>query len=170
MATIPPGVSSDGMTRVWFVPALADTSAPTVAEITAGFDITCYLTTDGFKVGGSQEKGEDARLCSPQVFETAGRFKPTVEPLVYVFDPQDPTNTSLANAAYKELTMGRKGYLVYRMGMAFDTALASTQKVWIDTVTMGAQLPLPPEANGKFKITQEVITSGNRVRDVTVAA
>ena len=122
MATIPPGVSSDGMTRVWFVPALADTSAPTVAEITAGFDITCYLTTDGFKVGGSQEKGEDARLCSPQVFETAGRFKPTVEPLVYVFDPQDPTNTSLANAAYKELTMGRKGYLVYRMGMAFDTA------------------------------------------------
>jgi hypothetical protein len=29
---------------------------------------------------------------------------------------------------------------------------------------------LPPEANGKFKITQEVITSGNRVRDVTVAA
>jgi hypothetical protein len=89
---------------------------------------------------------------------------------VYVFDPQDPTNTNLANAAYKELTMGRKGYLVYRMGMAFDTALASTQKVWIDTVTMGAQLPLPPEANGKFKITQEVITSGNRVRDVTVAA
>ena len=47
--TVPPGFVADASLRVWVVTTIANTAAPTVAEINAGttIDATCYLT-NGF--------------------------------------------------------------------------------------------------------------------------
>ena len=47
MAEIP-STPADGYVAVRVLPAVADLSAPTLAEWTAGIDISCYLTSDGY--------------------------------------------------------------------------------------------------------------------------
>ena len=39
----PPGVDAAGMGSVYFVPAIADPSAPSVTELTAGTPLSCAL-------------------------------------------------------------------------------------------------------------------------------
>lgn len=40
-------LAHEGQTRVWYLPAVADDAAPTVAEFTAGTEITSQATADG---------------------------------------------------------------------------------------------------------------------------
>lgn len=166
---IPAGVSADGTTKVTFVPTIAG-AAPTLVELNAGVDLSCYFTADGFSMTGSQDRSEDQRLCSTQNLQGMGRYSPTIDPIVYVFDPQDPENTDDNNEAYATLTPGTSGYFVVRMGLPAGTAWAAGQFVWIDRIVLGQQIPLPPEANSVLKVTQEVAVTGNRQQDVAVVA
>lgn len=45
--------NSIGEIRLWFVPSIANTAAPTVAEITAGTDLTPQLLRDGLTTPNS---------------------------------------------------------------------------------------------------------------------
>lgn len=168
---VPDGVSAAGMEQVWYVPTIAAaTGIPTVAEVTAGFPIGCAMTAS-FNPTGEQEKTEDLRLCLAEALEAFGRNKFTIDPLEYVYDPQDPTDTTMYEA-YATLKQGVTGFLVDRRGVAGRDDIAAGEFVDVYPVTFGFQnrVPVDMGAGGqKFRVTQSVALSGAVLQDVAVA-
>lgn len=166
MADIP-STPADGNVKVAFVPAIANTSAPTVAELTgaSAIDLSCYLSADGFTPGLDEAVISDDRLCDTETFEQPGRSSRTLQ-VTYI----DNSNTDDDNEAYETLVPGSTGYIVVRRGKAYDGAFAATDKVDVWPVKAGKYSDLPPEANSVLKVTQKLFVTG-RVQDrVAVAA
>jgi hypothetical protein len=166
----PDGVDAQGNASLWFLPAIADPSAPTLAEFAAGVNLSCAI--DGFSAPSEQGSSQDIRYCSKQNFENPGRVTTTIDPIAYVYDPQDPTN----NTEYKHynvLKAGVKGYLVNRLGVDVNTAIAATDVVDVYPVTAGNQSrqAIDPSAEGsKIKILQKFFVTGPVAYDAVVAA
>jgi hypothetical protein len=169
MADIP-STPADGNTKVLFVPTIADTSAPTTTELTgaSAVDLSCYLTGSGYKPSVSEQVVNDERLCTTQVFEQPGRSTESLE-LEYIDNTNSPNSTT-SNKAVDTLPKGTTGFIVVRRGKAFDTAIASGDKVTVFPVTAMTQQELPPEANSVQKISQKLAVTGQVKRRVAVAA
>lgn len=161
---VPPGIIGDGMVKVTWITTFSGTLAATA--VTAGKDLTCYLTGDGFNRSVSEDAVADDRLCSVQDGEDPGRFKESLE-LMYVWDQQDGTPTD--NVAYDTLTRGVKGFFVVRYGILFSTANAAAQKVDVIAATMGERRRMPVTKNEKLKITQKAfIPAGGVTYDLAL--
>lgn len=150
-----PSTPVDGNVAVWWVPTIADTSAPTASELTAGtvLDLSCYLTAAP-DTGGDQASIADPRLCSLQDFEQPGKVTRTLS-LTYIRNPQSTTN----NKAYTTLIPGTAGNIVLRAGMAFDTAAAAAQKVDVWPVKAGLQIGAA-ESGSVLRTTQKQFVTG----------
>lgn len=171
--TFPDGVVTQGMASLWFLPAIANLTAPKVlvSEFSAASAINLTGMIEGFGVNADQSSGTDVRYGSTQVYQIPGRV--TLSPsgtLNYVYDPQNPTSATYG--AYLGLKLNTKGYLVNRLGVAVATAPAATQTVDVYPVQFGDQTraPIDPTADAeKFKINQAWFIVGARVADVPVA-
>jgi hypothetical protein len=164
MADIP-STPADGNVKVMWVTTIANTSAPTTAELNAASskDLSCYLTGDGFTPALDEQVISDSRLCETETFEQPGRSSRTLT-LTYI----NNINTALANDAYSTLIPGTAGYIVRREGKAYDGAFAAADKVEVWPVKAGKRSNLPPEANSVLRVTQKMFVTG-RVVDGTVA-
>lgn len=164
MADIP-STPADGNVKVMIVTTLANTAAPTVAELTAGStkDISCYLTGDGYNPSLDEQVIADARLCDTETYEQPGR-KTRGLSVTYI----DNTNTASPNDAKTTLVPGTALYVVTRRGKAFDAAVTASDKVTVSPIKPGAYNELPPEANSVLKITQKLFITG-KTQDATVA-
>lgn len=169
--TIPPGVSADGMVRVLWVPAILDTTAPSIAELSAigALDLTCYLTFDGFAPTAADTTYTDDRLCLKVVLEDIGTATWTIDNLTYIWAPQGLV-ADVSQKAYIALVPGSVGFFVVRLGMDVETPWAAAQKVDIYPVKLGTQVPQPPERNSKLKIKQKPAVNGPVQRDVALVA
>lgn len=163
MPTIPAATNADGMTRYWWVPAIADTSAVSAAAVTAGVDLSCWITDDGWQPGADQAAVTDKRICATQDFEGAGRHTRTLM-VKYVVNPAG------TNTAHTTLVPGTLGFIVERRGVSVDTAAAASQKVNVWPVQVGIYQPLPPEANSKLKDQQKLFITGPVIIDSVLAA
>jgi hypothetical protein len=165
--TQPVSNTADGNLKVLWVTTIADTSAPTVTELTAGtvIDLSCYLTADGFTPGTDEQVINDDRLCSTQTFEQVGRFMDSLQ-IAYVYRAQDVAGTD--NKAFHTLKRGTAGYVVTRWGQTHSDAVASTDVVDVYPATCGQQRKNPPEANSVLRITQKIFVTGAVQRDVAV--
>ena len=161
-----PSTPADGNVKVVVVTTIANTSAPTAAELNAGtsVDISCYLTADGLTPGLDEQVITDSRLCEIETFEQPGRVQRTLA-VQYI----DNTNTALANAAKTALVPGTALFLAVRGGKAFDTVFAAADKVMISPIKPGQYSKLPPEANSVLKIAQKLFVTGRTIPDATVA-
>ena len=148
----PPGIDAAGNSRIVFVKALANPSAPTVAEIKAGTDISCAIYS--FVPTFEQSTVERTKYCSKQARETLGRTKVSIEDLEYDYHPQKPDDT--AYGYYTQLTSGTQGWLIDRRGLDAKTEdWAADQLVDVYPVTVGARgrVALDPNAEGeKFRV------------------
>lgn len=160
-----PSTLADGNVKVAFVPAIANPDAPTTAEVTAGTDMSCYLTADGWNPGLDEATVADDRLCDTQTYERRGRVSRTLT-IRYVENPGDATN----NAAFTTLAPGTSGFFVVRRGSAYDAAFAATQKVDVWPVEAGEYNELPPEANSVLRVEQRMFVRGPKRTQVAVAA
>lgn len=160
---------ADGMVKVMWVPAVTDTSAPTVAEANAvtGVDLSCYLTADGFTPGVDETVITDDRLCSTQTFEKPGRYSDTLT-ISYVYRAQDSAGTD--NKAFTTLEHLTTGFLIIRWGADYETAFAADDVVDVLSVQAGIQQKQPPEANSVLKITQRMFITNAAQRNVAVIA
>lgn len=167
--TSPASVLADGNLRVTWVPAIANTSAPTVAELTAAgiVDLSYYLTSDGYTPGADEGAVVDSRLADDQDYRRPGRHSDTLN-LMYVYRPQEPA--AATNKAFTTLKHLTAGFVVSRWGMDADTAYAAGQIVDVLPVTCGKQKKQPPEANSVLKVQQETFVTSTMKRDVAVAA
>ncbi len=164
--TQPASVPNDGNVKVAYVTTIANTAAPTVAELTAGStkDLSCYLTAEGLTPGTDEQVTPDDRLCSRQTFERRGRFTNTME-IGYVHNPTSAPN----NVAYTTLDPGVSGYLVVRWGTAYETAFAAGDIVDVYPITAGEQRKSPPTANSVLTAMQKLFVTNTVQKDVTVA-
>lgn len=167
MAEIP-STPADGNTTVLIVPAIADTSAPTSAELTGEsvIDISCYLTADGWAPSQEQASIDDSRLCSRQTFNRPGQKTYGLE-ITYI----DNTNSEYSddNLASETLVEGSDHYLVVRRGVPYEEPVESGQVVQVWPVTAGMQRDVPPEANSVIRTVQGMFVRGEVTR-VPVAA
>lgn len=168
--TIPdaPGIDVAGRVKTWFVPAIADSSAPTVAEITAGVEITCALY--GLNETLDQPTTSRAKRCYRQPSQALGRAAYSLEPIEYDYDPQAPDSPDYA---YGEMTPGLTGYIVDRLGLDKEDPLVTGQIVKLIRVELGGRSDAPIDATStdpqKFRVTQ-VVAVQEIIRDVEIAA
>lgn len=164
------GVPADGNLKVLWVPAIDNTEAPTVAELTATgvVDLSCLITADGFNRAVNETAINDQRLCHTQDGEAPGRSSETLD-LTYAFDPQSTSVTD--NAAYVTLKQGTKGHVVARYGMPWDEEIAADQVVDVIRGTAGRQAKQAIAANDILKVNQKIfIPAGGVTPDAVVAA
>lgn len=169
MAEIP-STPADGNVAVWLVPAIADTTAPKLTEISASgsVDISCYLTSDGYTTSLDQQVISDERLCSTEVFEQPGRVTRGLD-VIYIDNTNSPNETT-ANKAKETLVPGSVHYVVVRRGVAFDEPFAVGQKVTVTPVKAGQYNDMPPEANSVLKTGQKLFITERTQSDVAITA
>lgn len=114
---------------------IADPSAPTVAELTAGTDITCFLTKDGLKLGVSTNSVDGGSLCNRADIESAGSVG--YKPMLKGYRDNESGGDTLWNLA----VWGDTGFLVVRRGVLYSTAIAAAQVVEVYPMQMGQKSP-----------------------------
>ncbi len=161
-----PSTPADGNVKVAWVPAIANTAAPTVAEVTAvgALDVSCYLTADGWVPGMDETTISDERLCTQATFERPGRYQRTLSSR-YVENPGDATY----NKAYEKFVPYTNGFFVVRRGPAYDVAFDEDDLVQVWPVQVGQRSPLPPEANSVLKVEQKMHVTGEVEMDAVIA-
>lgn len=138
-----------GEGRVWYVPTIANTSAPTTSEVNAGTDLTPFLRRDG--------------LTTPQdgntidIADASSRFNKTA-PGTYGGDAIEIAmyrdSVSGSDTAYAALPRDTAGYIVIRRFGGSTTAIASSQKVevWQGTVISRAMEPIGDNEPQRFTV------------------
>jgi hypothetical protein len=142
--------NTDGRTRVYSVPSIANIAAPTVAELNAGTDLSGLITPDGL-VGFEPDTADvdNSKLNSTFDTKTAGRasFSGTQLRLV----KQQGTDS-----VYNTFIYGYTTNIVIRRDLPAATAWATSQAVETYPVQCGEIRNLTPEPNSVHKY--EVMT------------
>ena len=150
-----PAFNNDGFTKLWFVPTIANTSAPTTSELNAGTALEGFLTPDGWDRDTSTLAGGDNT-------EDVGRRSdaPVITYYAQGTAGTSPDSVFAGNAS---------GYLVERIGIAASTAWTASQKVSVTPVR--AKAPKRPQTakNERAKVVQEFVKTGTAVDIATVA-
>lgn len=111
---------SDGKIRIYWVTAIANISAPTVAELNAGTRLDTFVTPDGLKREWTTQPVDNSRISSTFDTEDVGRRKPALGVTII---RQDGTDVIFNLLAYKAV-----GFLVVRDNIDASTAWAAAQK------------------------------------------
>lgn len=164
----PPGIDAAGMSKLAFVPAIADPSAPTAAEIKAGTDLSCALYN--FVPSTEQNTVTRTKYCYKQAAESLGRATTTIEAIEYDYNPQNLEDPDYAY--YTALEPGTSGYIVDRRGLDARTDdWAAEQLVDVYPVTLGARGRVAVDANAegeKLRTRQSIAVRGEPLLDVAI--
>lgn len=114
----------DGMMRVVWAPTIANIAAPTVAELTAGVDLTPRLLPDGLNTPVDTGEVDTSKMSSTANSARVGRRNFSGLSVKYVRGTEDG-DTEVEEA----LVYGATGYLVVRRDIAYATAIAASQRV-----------------------------------------
>lgn len=167
----PDGIDAAGRSSVVWVPAIADLTAPTVAEINAGTHLSCAV--DAFPVSLDVPTATRMKYCYKQPVQTPGKPSFSVGPLVFDADPQG-IDTTGAYAHQEVLVTGAKGYLLDRRGLDFDVAYAAGQKgtIYPATVSGWRDVDIDTSSTDGQKLQREYhfAVSGQVVQDAEIAA
>lgn len=139
----PASAKTYGAEKWVFVPTIADTDAPTVAEVTAvsGLDISCYLFGDsGRPTQSTNRVTAQRRICDTAVYERIGDTTYAGGELLYALDPQAAAGSD-GKKAWETLPAGTTGYLVRRFGLPVATDFAAGQFVDAFPVELGPAMP-----------------------------
>lgn len=167
--TQPVAVVADGNVKIFYTPTVADPLNPTVAECTSasGFDLTCYLTADGWNPSTDTQVVTDDRLCSRQTFERPGRYTDKAQ-IKYVYRQQDPGDPD--NQAFDTLKRLATGFLIVLWGRPFEDDIAAGEIVDVIPFTADVQVKQPSAANETLKIMQDLRITSTVQRDVEVVS
>ena len=156
---------STGEIRVWFVPTITSTAAPTVAEITAGTDLTPFLTRDGLDTPQGAETIDVSDASSRQNKSAPGTYGGDV---ITLKCHRDSVNAD--DDAWTTLVRGTEGYIVVRRFGGSSVAVAASQKVEVYPGEVSTRQPDPIAANEDQKFTTQFAVNGAINDSATVAA
>lgn len=128
-------LASENNVKVHYLPAVASKAGPTVAEITAGTDITPFLPTAGVGVNWTQNNASLAMLDEAFTAEAVGTEGAAIQ-ITFVRD-------DTADDAWDLFVRGANAFLlISRFG---DPAVASVVEVY--PIQSHRPVPLPPAEN-----------------------
>lgn len=158
---VPAGTPADGNGLVLFVSAIANPAAPTVAELSGGTveKLTYSLVPDGFRLETTENVISSGRYTLAQVLELPGTVLDTLEVQYVIGSPAEET-----------LENGVTGFIVQRLGVPNETAIAAAQKVTVIPIRAGLQREVAPTANTELALVQKLYVTGTVQRRVAVAA
>lgn len=148
-----PDIIGDGREAWWWVPAISNTNAPTVAEISAGVRISQWMTKDG-ATGFAPETADAPTSSIESTFDTNTNGRRTFSGPRLRFKKQSGTDT-----VYATLAPDATGFLVRRKSLAATTAIASAQPVQVfpvicgETAWMDVEDNMPERFDVPIKIT-----------------
>ncbi|MCW2899700.1 MAG: hypothetical protein JWO67_1965 [Streptosporangiaceae bacterium] len=152
---------TDGNVKVAWVASIANITAPTVPELTAGFDWTQRLTPDGLKTDPTTADVVTSSLASQFDTNQPGRRSYAAE---ITFKRG---STPQEDQPYNTLVYGTAGYLVVRRGTPYATAFATGDRVEVYPVTCGEPQNVAPVANEVLKVLVSLkVTSDPATRAV----
>lgn len=150
--------------RWYWVPAIADPAAPTVAEITAtaGFNLSCSLfgdTQDGFDAT-TDKVTLPRRNCETDVFQVHGSTTHAAPDLLVSFQPQSASGSD-GKKAWEAMDDLATGFLV--RGQDLDPLIDSVAGDFVDVVPaqLATKVPMKTanDASGvyAFKVGASII-------------
>lgn len=157
-------VLADGNIRVYSVPSIANPSAPTVAELNAGTDLTPFLTPDGL-VGFEPTTAsvDNAKLNS--TFDTQQPGRASWSGTLLRFIKQTPTDT-----IHDTMVRGYATNIVVRRGgVPWGTAWTTAQKAETYPAACGQRRKLAPAANETEKYEVPIFITSQPSDPATVA-
>lgn len=147
-------LSFDGMVRVAFVPTINSLSAPTVAELEAGTDLSPRLTPDGVAISADTGSIDATKLNSTANSAKAGRRSFSVS-VTYTRGSAVEEVEIETSLVYRAV-----GFLVVRRDIAYSTAWAAAQKVEIYPVEVGEPNPAPPAPDSLQNVEVPMMVTG----------
>jgi hypothetical protein len=171
-------VTANGKDSWFFIPAVADKTAPTVAEVNAatGLNISCYLWSDFEGLTSTTGKVTLPRLlCELNTYEANDVTSFTVADLDFAFAPQAAAASDGKKAWDKFKAGGLSGFLVRRQGIVADQdapEAAAGQFVDVMPVEIGKAVPgkTGVDAAGVYRATAPVAITGEPEFNVAVVA
>ncbi len=154
---------NDGFTRVDYVPAISNTSAPTTAELNLGTALTAKIMAEGL-VGfeSSTAAVPNDSLASRVDTEVAGRESYSGSAIRF---KKQASGDTIYNLLVRDLT----GYIVVRRDVAVATAWTATQKVEVFPIVLGQTKRSAPTKNALSMYEVPVFISDDPVLRATVA-
>jgi len=116
-------ITSDGKTRVYWVPTVANINAPTTTELNAGMDLTSTMTADG-RSGFNPDTADVDTSSLASTFTTNVNGRTSFSNTQLTLKRQSGTDT-----IFTTLTRDTAGYVVIRRSMTQSTAWASSQAI-----------------------------------------
>lgn len=135
----------DGMTKVVFALAIADISAPTVAELTAGSDWSAFIMKDGLSEPSDQNNTPVASLADTFNAQVVGSFGGAIELTVQ--------RDNATDVVWEEITYALEGFLVIRSGIPVASAFAASDPVRVYPVQWHEPVPVAPSGDTPAQFT-----------------
>lgn len=152
----------EGNNRLYHVPTIANTAAPTVAELNAGTDLTSFTPRDGFAPNLTQNTIDVSSLSDSfditQIGSEGGSFTLTLY-----------RDNSVDTAWNLYVPGGITGFLAWREGIATATAWTVGQKMQVWPYAAHKPIPVQTEPNAGRKFTIMVAIPAVPNRNATVA-
>lgn len=143
-APINPGSAKVFGREKWiFAPTIANTSAPTVAELTgaSALDISCYLFDDfGRPQKSTNSVTKNRRVCDTVQYQQIGITQYQGGDMLAAWDPQAAAGSN-GKKAWEKFVSGATGYLVRRHAIDVNTDIAIGQFVDVVPVEIGPCMP-----------------------------
>jgi hypothetical protein len=155
---------SDGMTKVAWVTSIANTHAPTAAELNAGNDWTQRVTPDGLKTDPTTADVNTSSLASQFDTNQPGRTSYVCEVTFKRGTLGAPDDQPKAT-----LTKGAVGFLVVRRGAPYANPFATGDVVEIYPVACGEPANVAPTANEVMKFTSPMKVTSDPSTAASVA-
>ena len=126
-----------------WVPAIADTTAPTDTEVGAasGFNLSCSLFSDQEGITATTEKVTLPQLlCETETYEVNGATSYSAPDFQISFDPQAASGAD-GKKAWESMDDNASGFLVRRQGVAATSDVATGQFVDVIPAQLGVKVP-----------------------------
>src|SRR5919199_4369544 len=148
-------------TRIWWVTSISSKTAPTVAEIGAGTDISAFVPKDGLKVGSTNNKVRNDDITSAFNAEIPGSYANAVTLTCFRDDSADTAWTLFQ-------TRNTTGFLVVRRMLSVATAVAAAQKVEVYPAATGQPTLHDTAENERVKFGVDMMITSTPVLAATV--
>jgi hypothetical protein len=141
-------VTSEGKVKAYFLPSVADISAPTVAEITAGTNLTPQLPTAGLEISFTENNASVSMIDEGFTAEAVGTYGATAA-LTFTRD-----SVAGDDDAWTLFERGLEGFLLISR---FGTPAAAS-RVEVYPIESHNPTPLAPAENDfqKMRVTLAV--------------
>lgn len=133
---------TDGKTKVWEVPTIADLAAPTTTELDAGQQLENIMTPDGL-VGFEPDTADVDNSALSSTFDTALAGRASFSGRMVRLKKQSTTGDVVYDLLVREYTTN----IVIRRGVDAATAWTAADEVEVHPIQCGEVRNLAPEAN-----------------------